>query len=84
MGPVECQIQTERQRKFGSYGPGAHTKLEGKAIEPIDIPDKDDEEGVKNFVKLINEIAPRYFEVDMDPHEQGRVMVRQLRRLPKL
>lgn len=78
LGPVECQIQTEPQRRSGSYGPGAHTKLKGKAIDPIEIPDGNDEEALKKFIEQINEIAPRYYEVNMDPNEQGRVMVKQL------
>ncbi len=79
LGPVECQIQTNEQRRLGSYGQNtAHTRLEGKAIDPIEIPDGNDEEELRNFIAKINEIAPRYYEVNMDPNEQGRVMVKQL------
>ncbi len=78
LGPVECQIQTDSQRRYGSYGGGAHTKLEGKAIEPVEIPDANSEEELKRFIEQINEISPRYYEVNMDPNEQGRVMVKQL------
>lgn len=79
LGPMECQIQTDDQRRLGSYGQSsAHTKLEGKAIDPIEIPDGNDEEQLKEFITKINEIAPRYYEVNMDPNEQGRVMVKQL------
>lgn len=79
LGPVECQIQTDDQKRVGSYGPNAaHTKLDGKAIDPIEIPDGTDEKQLRKFIEQINEIAPRYYEVNMDSNEQGRVVVKQL------
>lgn len=38
IGRVECQLQTEDQYRFANYGFAAHTKMKGKKLDPIEIP----------------------------------------------
>lgn len=78
IGPIECQIQTESQRKFGNVGPAAHSKMKGKAVQALPIPEEHDKPKIKEFIQKINEIAPKYYQVSMDENEQERVMVQQL------
>ena len=78
IGPIECQIQTESQRKFGNVGPAAHSKMKGKAVQALPIPEEHDKPKIKEFIQKINEIAPKYYQVSMDENEQERVMIQQL------
>ena len=39
IGRVECQLQTEDQYRFANYGFAAHTKMKGKKLNPVEIPD---------------------------------------------
>ena len=39
VGRVECQLQTEDQYRFANYGFAAHTKMNGKKLTPIEIPE---------------------------------------------
>ncbi len=76
-GPIECQLQTEDQYRSGNYGHAAHTKLKGKAIKPLPIPDVKDKEKVKQFVQEVNRISPKSFLARMDDNEPGRVMIQE-------
>lgn len=76
-GPMECQLQTEDQYRAGNYGYAAHTKLKGKAIKPLPIPDVKDREKIKQFVQEVNRISPKSFLARMDDNEPGRVMVQE-------
>lgn len=76
-GPMECQLQAEDQYRAGNYGYAAHTKLKGKAIKPLPIPDVKDREKIKQFVQEVNRISPKSFLARMDDNEPGRVMVQE-------
>ncbi len=78
IGPVECQIQTESQRKFGNVGPAAHSKMKGKAVQALPIPEEHDKPKIREFIRKINEIAPKYYLASMDENEQERVIIQQL------
>ena len=48
IGRVECQLQTEDQYRFANYGFAAHTKMKGKKLNPVEIPD-DNWKGMLNW-----------------------------------
>lgn len=76
-GTIECQLQTEDQYRSGNYGHAAHTKLKGKEIKPLPIPDVHDKRKINEFVQEINRICPKSFLARMDDNEPGRVMIQQ-------
>lgn len=75
LGPIECQIQTENQYRFGNYGFAAHTKF--KSVQPLQIPDISNPDQISKFVQQINRIVPKGYLVRMDDNEPGRVMVQK-------
>lgn len=80
VGRVECQLQTESQYRFGNFGFAAHTKLSGKNLETVKIPQnvkpklKEKVEEVKEFISKIRDISPDTYLARMDDNERGRVM----------
>ena len=75
LGPIECQIQTENQYRFGNYGFAAHTKF--KSVQPLQIPDISDPNQIAGFVQQINKIIPKGYLARMDDNEPGRVMIQK-------
>ncbi len=75
LGPIECQIQTENQYRFGNYGFAAHTKF--KSVKPLQIPDIKDKYQILNFVQQINKLVPKGYLARMDDNEPGRAMIQK-------
>ena len=78
LGTIECQLQTEHQFEYGNYGFAAHSKLEGKAVKLVKIPDNvEDKKLLNKFVQKVREISPKGYSARMDSNEQGRVMIQK-------
>ncbi len=76
-GKIECQLQSKHEYEEGNYGYAAHTKLTGKSIKPLKIPDTSDRSKIREFIHQIREIAPKSFLARMDSTEQDRVITQQ-------
>lgn len=76
-GPIECQLQSQHEYVEGNYGYAAHTKLKGKAIKPLPIPNLKDKQKINEFVQQIKEIAPKSFLARIDSTEKSRVITQQ-------
>lgn len=76
-GKIECQLQSKHEYEEGNYGYAAHTKLTGKSIKPLEIPDTTDKVKIKEFINQIREIAPKSFLARIDSTEQDRVITQQ-------
>ena len=75
LGRIECQLQTEGQFRFGNYGFAAHTKLSGKKIEIVKIPEDEElKQEIQEFRQRIRFISPNAYLARMDDNENGRVM----------
>lgn len=76
-GKIECQLQPKHEYEEGNYGYAAHTKLTGKSINPLEIPDTSDKAKIKEFINEIREISPKSFLARIDSTEQDRVITQQ-------
>lgn len=73
-GKVEMQIQSKHENNEGNYGYSAHSSMDGKGLQEFDIPELDDEEGLKEFRTCVAFISPQKFFARFDNSEPNRIM----------
>lgn len=77
LGTIECQIQSNHEYEEGNHGYSAHHKLRGKAIIPKPIPNPDNKEQVKEYIRIIRDTAPQSYVARMDCNENERITIQK-------
>ncbi len=77
-GNIEFQLQSKSQYIDGNTGHSAHTRMEGKEIKGIKIPNPDDSEEVKKYKMSVSYVSPKFGIAMIDRLKIDNVILQEL------